>query len=403
MQAVRKLLIAIHDLHPWGGQDKSNLEILYGLNANTPLEIHAYQFTDHRPWPSVKFVKYTGFRRPVILKMLSYGFRSVFRFAQIRKNEKVWVQSTGTATWDPDVFQIQFLHKTWQNLQADFNLDEDSSFLKSVYHQILQFFNIWLEERVYKKNKKYIAISHAIKKELIQNFQIPEKNIQTIYHGVDTQFFSPATTTEALEARERIRSELRIPKNAFVLLHTGALNQRKGVPLALETIGILKSSGLSNIHYIAVGAGDIKPLKRIAAEEKISDHVHFIQHCKNVRDYYWASDLFFFPTVYEPFGLVILEAMASGLPCVVSASAGGSELIEHEQNGLLIENILDPASMAQQLESLIKQPELQKRYGVNAVETAKRRPWTVVSDEYLQFYQSLNPPNNLPTHVETSI
>lgn len=394
MQSVRKLIIAIHDLHPWGGQDKSNLEILFGLSKKMPLEIHAYQFTDHRPWPSVTFTKYAGLRRPLILKVLSYGFRSFFRFSHLRKTEKVWVQSTGTATWDPDVFQIQFLHKTWQNLQADFNLEDDAPFFKSIYHQILQLFNVWLEHRVYKKNKKYIAISHSIKKELIQNFQISEKNIRTIYHGVDSQYFCPPTTDEAIAARERVRNELRIPKDALVLLHTGALNQRKGVPLALETIGVLKAEGFSNIHYIAVGAGDIKPLKKIATEEEISEYVHFIQHSKNIRDYYWASDVFFFPTVYEPFGLVILEAMASGLPCVVSPSAGGSELIEHEQNGLLIENILDPVSMAQQLATLIKNPAQQKRFSANAIATAQQRPWDIVSEEYFQFYQSLNTANS---------
>lgn len=394
MQSVRKLIIAIHDLHPWGGQDKSNLEILFGLSQKLPLEIHAYQFTDHRPWPTVTFTKYLGLRRPLILKVLSYGFRSLFRFSSLRKTEKVWVQSTGTATFDPDVFQIQFLHKTWQNLQADFNLEDDAPFFKSIYHQILQLFNVWLEHRLYKKNKKYIAISHSIKKELIQNFQIPEKNIRTIYHGVDSQYFCPPTTDEAMAARERVRNELRIPKDALVLLHTGALNQRKGVPLALETIGVLKAEGFSNIHYIAVGAGDIRPLKRIATEEKINEYVHFIQHTKNIRDYYWASDLFFFPTVYEPFGLVILEAMASGLPCVVSPSAGGSELIEHEQNGLLIENILDPVSMAQQLGTLIKNPAQQKRFSANAVATAQERPWEIVSEEYFQFYQSLNAANS---------
>lgn len=391
---MRKLIIAIHDLHPWGGQDKSNLEILFGLSKKMPLEIHAYQFTDHRPWPSVTFTKYAGLRRPLILKVLSYGFRSFFRFSHLRKTEKVWVQSTGTATWDPDVFQIQFLHKTWQNLQADFNLEDDAPFFKSIYHQILQLFNVWLEHRVYKKNKKYIAISHSIKKELIQNFQISEKNIRTIYHGVDSQYFCPPTTDEAIAARERVRNELRIPKDALVLLHTGALNQRKGVPLALETIGVLKAEGFSNIHYIAVGAGDIKPLKKIATEEEISEYVHFIQHSKNIRDYYWASDVFFFPTVYEPFGLVILEAMASGLPCVVSPSAGGSELIEHEQNGILIENILDPVSMAQQLATLIKNPAQQKRFSANAIATAQQRPWDIVSEEYFQFYQSLNTANS---------
>ena len=71
---------------------------------------------------------------------------------------------------------------------------------------------------------------------------------------------------------------------------------------------------------------------------------------------YREADCFVLPSLAEGISNTILEAMASGLPCVVSPSAGGSELIEHEQNGLLIENILDPVSMAQQLGSLIGQP-----------------------------------------------
>ncbi len=386
MSSPEKLVVAIHDLHPWGGQDKSNLEILYYLNQSLPVEIHAYQFIDTRKWPNAHFVKYTGLRRPLFIKALSYGLRTFLRF---KKKKNVFIQSTGTATWNPDVFQIQFLHKSWQDLQNNYDLEDDANFLKTIYHQFLQTFNIWFESRIYKKNKKYIAVSHSIKKELIEFFKIPEKNICTIYHGVDTDFFCSPTSPEAQATRLKIRTELRIPDDAFVLLHTGALNQRKGVPLALETLGYLKAQGFENIHYVAVGAGDISHLKKIAEEEKISDYVHFVQHSKSIRDYYWASDLFFFPTVYEPFGLVILEAMACGLTCVTSPSAGAAELIEHQKNGILLENILDPETMAQQLGELLKNKATLQILSQQAIRTAKDHQWPQVASEYLQFYQSL--------------
>jgi glycosyltransferase involved in cell wall biosynthesis len=299
------------------------------------------------------------------------------------------IQSTGTATFAPDIFQIQFLHKTWQTLQNNYDLEDDSNFLKSLYHQFLQTFNIWIENIIYKKNKRYIAISHSIKKELIEFFKIPAQNITTIYHGVDTEVFGPPVTLEAQNCRKKIRSELRIPEDAFVLLHTGALNQRKGVPCAIETLGFLAAQGIDHLHYVAVGAGDTRPLKKLAEQHKISDRVHFVQHSKNIRDYYWASDLFFFPTVYEPFGLVILEAMACGLACAVSPSAGASELIENKINGVLLENILDPESMAHQLSEMIKNPLALKNLSTQAVATAQNHTWVKVAEEYWTHLQSM--------------
>ncbi len=390
MESIKKLVVAIHDLHPWGGQDKSNLEILYYLNKKVPIEIHAYQFIDTRTWPNVDYVKYQGLRRPLFIKALSYALRTFWLFKKNHRDPSVAIQSTGTAAWSPDVFQIQFLHKAWQHLQNNYDLDDEGSFLHGLYHQFLQNFNIWLENRVYKKNKKYIAVSHSIKKELIEHFKIPEKNICTIYHGVDTDFFSPRTSVQAMEIRARIRTELRIPEDALVFLHTGALNQRKGVPLALETLGHLKREGFTNIHYIAVGAGSISNLKKIVESENITETVHFIQHTKNIRDYYWSSDVFFFPTVYEPFGLVILEAMACGLTCVVSPSAGAAELIVHQKNGLLLENILDPESMAQQLSEVLKDRTRMAQLAQEAVATAQEHRWETAATQYWDFYKNLS-------------
>jgi UDP-glucose:(heptosyl)LPS alpha-1,3-glucosyltransferase len=393
MSQKPKLVVAIHDLNPWGGQDKSNLEILYHLSQQLPIEIHAYQFVDTRKWPNLTFTAYHGLRRPLFIKALSYGIKTFFAFRNLKKKDKshVIIQSTGTAAWNADVFQIQFIHKTWQSLQNNYDLEEESGLLRSLYHQFLQNFNIWIENRLFNKNKKYIAISHSIKKELMEHFHIPERNIATIYHGVDTEHFKPPSTEDAISVRVRLRTELRIPNDATVLLHCGALNQRKGVPIAIETLGFLKNQGFDNIHYVAVGAGDTSYLKKSAEKQNILDQVHFIQHSKNIRDYYWMSDIFFFPTVYEPFGLVILEAMACGLPCVVSASAGGSELIVHGENGVLLENILDPEAMAQQLSEFLKNKLLQKQISTQAFATAKEHSWQRVAEEYLKFYETFTP------------
>ncbi|MBY0315003.1 MAG: glycosyltransferase family 4 protein [Bdellovibrionales bacterium] len=393
---VKKLIIAIHDLHPWGGQDKSNLEILYPVNKDVPMELHAYQFIDQRPWPQLKFIPYSvKFTKIFLVKQFHYIFMTTLHFIwryrkSIRRKNQIWIQTTGTASLIADIIQVQFIHSSWQKIIDNFEVKSTISGWKAIYQGLISSWNAALEQLVFTPNRKYIAISHAIKKELISEFSIPEKNIITIYHGVDTEEFCPhSSTSTSTSTRQRLRKELGVNDDDYVLLHVGALNERKGVNTAISTLGYLHKNGIENVHYVAIGSGDRQILSELAEAEGVKSKVHFISHSKNVRDYYWASDIFFFPTVYEPFGLVVLEAMASGLCTVVSSTAGASELVTHKTNGLLIKNIFDPTTMGDQLTSLIKDKALQEKLSTEARALALKNSWQHVADNYLAFYKTL--------------
>jgi len=390
----KKLIVAIHDLHPWGGQDKSNLEILYRANQALKMELHTFSFIDPRPWPQVTHIKYSSpLTRPAIFKLIFYSIMSFFRLLKYgskekRRHKKTLIQTTGTASPIADIVQVQFIHKTWNNIIKDYNVPETESAFKNLYHELLSSYNILNEERLFTNKKKYIAISHSIKKELIEHFNVHPQNIETIYHGVDLEHFYPYKTDPlALKTRNEIRLKHSIPDDAIVLLHVGALNQRKGIYNSIKTLSFLKKEGVEGVYLLAVGEGDKKELSAMALKEGVGDQFKIASHSKNVRDYYWASDIFFFPSIYEPFGLVILEAMACGLTCAISGNAGATELITNNQNGLILQNIFDPESMGHELNNLIKDSLLRESLGAQALITAQQRPWSQVAKDYLEFYQ----------------
>ncbi len=86
-------------------------------------------------------------------------------------------------------------------------------------------------------------------------------------------------------------------------------------------------------------------------KEGVEKRVIFLGPLADVERYYCASDLFIFPTIYEPFGNVCLEAMAAGIPLVTSRICGGSELLDEGKNGYIIDDPTNPVEIADKIEN----------------------------------------------------
>lgn len=390
MTETKKIAIMIHDLNPWGGQDRSMLEIAWQLNKGYPLEIHSYSLQGFSNWPNMEHIKYEALiKKPILFKYLNYHFKS---WRNLKQDRDTVVQSTGTASLKSDTVQIQFIHHTWQEIARQLPADKihTAGFFKEIYRSLLDIYKRKLEKRIYNPDKHYIAISHSIKKELMEYFAIPSENITIIHHGVDNQYFTPVESTEqGRSTRQEIRQNLGIQPDDVVLLHVGALNARKGLFQTIEILSFLKKNGFHKVKYLAVGQGETKLLKQLIKEHDVEDRVILVSHSKDIRNYYWASDIFFFPTYYEPFGLVILEAMACGLAVATSSIAGGSELIEDGSNGILFDPHEKVGKIADKLLPILRNAELRATIGKKARTVAEQRSWTQVGEEYLDFYRKL--------------
>lgn len=146
--------------------------------------------------------------------------------------------------------------------------------------------------------------------------------------GIDTAQFR-------LDADLRVekRKELGIPHDAFVLISAGELNANKNNSAIIAALDQLKNN---NIHYILCGVGELEAdLKKQAADAGLQDRVHFLGYRTDVKELYAMADCFVMPSFREGLSRSIMEAMASGLPCIVSKIRGNTDLVAENEGGFL--------------------------------------------------------------------
>ena len=382
-----KLSLAIHELNTWGGQDRSTLEIAKHLSHSIPISAYVYdiQNIDLPAWGEVEFHKVSPhIKKPAFARFLYYYLKT---FMPLKSNHLV--QATGASSLVSDIVQVQYIHTTWKKKQKEFGLEETvpGSLPKQIYHKLLTQFNIATEKVAFKPTKTYIAISESIRDELEDAFSIPRQQIKVIHHGVDTQAFHPAQQKEEThKMRQDIRHKLGIPDDEIAFVFVGAFNHRKGVAPLIKAFAQLDSP----CHLILVGGGSPAPYQEMVETKSKKDRIHFITHQKDILPYYWASDTFILPSLYEPFGLVALEAMSCGLPVLISRSAGSAELITEGEHGYLFEDPTDENEIAKKIQELLLKQDQLKQMSEDCRKKAEASDWSLVAQRYLDVIQEVS-------------
>jgi UDP-glucose:(heptosyl)LPS alpha-1,3-glucosyltransferase len=204
--------------------------------------------------------------------------------------------------------------------------------------------NLWLERRILRGRLyvRIIAISCMVKADMVRNYGVPEADVDVVYNGVDTAQFSPSNRA-GVGAEVRRRHD--IAPHERVALFVGSGFERKGVRQLLEAVRLVRGP----LVVLVVGRGRRLEVPHMPADKRIV----FCGPKPDVPGYYAAADVFVFPTVYEPFGNVHLEALASGVPVVTTRLAGGAEVIEEGRNGHVVDAPEDAEGIARAIEDLL--------------------------------------------------
>jgi len=239
-----------------------------------------------------------------------------------------------------------------------------------------------------------VTVSYAMKDELTR-LGFPKDRIQVSYNGVDPEKYDPATVTP--EQIKKIRSRYGIKDDELMILFIGRLVGVKGVDkLIMAMSHILHKT--PNARLVIVGLGDLQDylvnlVKTMKMNEYVKFRFEFIPEEERIL-HYAACDVAVFPSHYEPFGIVVLEAMSMEKPVVVGAAgvSGMREIViccGQEQCGYHI-NPNNPEDIAWGINGAIESPEKRKWLGRNGRKRVLEEfTWDKVAGKTLELYEQI--------------
>jgi UDP-glucose:(heptosyl)LPS alpha-1,3-glucosyltransferase len=358
-----------------GGAEGFSQKLIDGL-AKAGHDVHLYALSWEGAPTSKKVyfhrvpaVTFNSTLRDLTFALSAYRLLKREQFDIIQSNDKTLYQDIYRAG---DGCHIEWLRQRWTRV----GLLGKLSIIFNPYHWLI----LSLERLIFKAHrfKKIIAISELVKKNIIEHYHVNGRDIEVVYNGVDIDRFNPRN--KGLYRRE-IRKQYSIADEAIVLLFVGSGFERKGVEFLLKAVELVSYP----LNILIVGKGSERRFKRFIKRHQVI----FCGPQKEIYKYYAASDLFVFPTIYEPFGNVQLEALASGLPVITTSLSGAAEIIKDGIHGFIVSFPEDFNAIAEKIKFLIDNREKRELMGVNARKLAEDFLFEKHLEKILNLYKNL--------------
>lgn len=278
--------------------------------------------------------------------------------------------SPGINCLDADVISVhivfaEYAAKLAHSAKPGANRFSPRTLHRKLYYDLISI----LERRIYSNpDKTLILIARKTDRELTHHFnrQTPSS---VIYLGLDHNVFNPHRRATL---REVARRELGYGPEKFVLLLIGNHWANKGLPVLLRAVASIRDLP---VNILAVGKDDPGEYTKAIEANGLKGRVQFKPPRQDVEYYYAAADAYVGASLEDTFALPPAEAMACGLPVIVSAANGTSEIITHETDGIVLEDPTDERGLAEMLRRLYNDPNFRTRLGEKASETAQHYTW----------------------------
>ena len=359
-----RVALVVHHVRPTGGQDRYALELARRLAGQCDLDLVTIRAEGDLPSGArIRTVSVPDRPLLVTAPLFVRAARSLLRGERYDV-----VHTVGGAYPGASVITAQFCHAAWREVNRS----------PSLYERLVSRQAIAHEREAYRHPslRALIAVSQRTADEVQRHYGPLAVPVTVIPNAVDATRFAP---------RPAPRPARGPPPLPPVLLFVGAY-ARKGLDTAIRALARLRTPG---VRLVAVGDGPRAPYRRLAEELGVTARVRLEPRTPNVEAWFGQADAFVFPTRYEPFGMVLVEAMASGLPVVTSAVAGAAELVRDGESGRIVPDAEDAGGFAAALDRILEDPARRAAMGRAARDAVLGLTWDMVAERTLAVYRSL--------------
>jgi UDP-glucose:(heptosyl)LPS alpha-1,3-glucosyltransferase len=286
---------------------------------------------EEAPHPAVRFVRLHPPAVGGTWRMWSFA-RAVERHVRDHRYDIVFGLGK---TWTHDVIRLGGgCHQTYLDIAHEATLKgwEKRMGVGWLKHRLA----LLIEQRALRPGayRRVITNSEMVKRDAMQRYAVPADRVTVIYNGVDVQRFHPRLRDSR---GAEIRRACGFEPEHFVVLFLGTEYGRKGLAPVIEAFPDLIQAR-PRARLVVVGYDSARPrYKRLVTDLGIQAHVRFLGGRRDAENCFAAADLYVLPTLYDPFANSTLEALATGLPVITTATNGASELLTPEVNGSVLQ------------------------------------------------------------------
>jgi UDP-glucose:(heptosyl)LPS alpha-1,3-glucosyltransferase len=369
----KKIAVIIPKYGLIGGAEQFVAELTGRLITSTGYDFHVYATRWQKSAAPIIFHQVPFISFPKFLTTLSFAY---FARRRIERNNFSLVHSH-ERIFAADIFTIHGIpHRYW---------------VRNVRCKQMSLYDLattWVEKKlVYEGNcKKFIAVSSLTKDIFLQEYNIDPGLVDIIHPGVDLNDYAKQ---DKASVRNSIRRELGINSTDPIILFASMNFEIKGLDNILLSLGKLKAQN-RKFKFIVVGKGNIKKYTQMAKEAQISSDVIFTGPVNKEKmiSMYLAGDLYIMLSKFDTFGMVVLEAMAAGLPVIISSNVGAKDLVQDDKNGFIIRDTSDTDDVAAKIALLLGE-DIRRPFAQAAYQTAAQNTWNQVAAKYQNIYEDI--------------
>jgi UDP-glucose:(heptosyl)LPS alpha-1,3-glucosyltransferase len=351
--------IVAHHVGSVGGMERIITELALGLRRRGhAVTVIAYA-CDLPADAGVAFHRVRGPSRPFVL---SYPWFMLAGTLAVRRWRHGIVQATGAIVLNRvDFIEIQYCQQVGPATPSR------SSLPFRLNAKVAGLLGRIAERVCFRVNRpwRFVCASEGVAEEIREYFPRLAQRVVTVQNGVDIDAFAPGSRAEDAHA---LRAQLQLDSERLLAIFVGSEWDRKGLAPVIQALALARDWDL-----LVVGNGDRERYQQLARAADVEQAVHWFGVSRDVAPLYQLADAFVFPSSYEAFPLVALEAAASGLPILATPVNGVRELVQEGENGFLISR--EPSIIGARLNELAADPQLRTRLGAAARRSALEYSW----------------------------